>query len=349
MLKIAFILPGTTLSGGVKVVLELCNVLAKFPGIKPYLFTPHKSLNWFSDPILFPIIQKEYHQLNLEEFGVVITTFFNQREIFYKWQGKKFFHLCQGYEGDYLKEMNKEELKDEILEFYNLSYPKLTVNNFLKERLKKITKANVYTVGMGINRSIFSPSTSSKKNMVLIVGPSELEFKGVKNSLKLAALLKKDFPYLKITRISPVDTYNLEKESFPIDNFLTSISPHKMGEFYRKALLSIYLPSKEGFGLPVLESVSCKTPVLASNIPPFKEMFSKTNYPLFVPGDIANAFYFAKRLIKDKAYYKYIAQQGLKISKRYSYVKMATKFLFFCGWESLFHKGGDKSPQVRAP
>jgi glycosyltransferase involved in cell wall biosynthesis len=100
-----------------------------------------------------------------------------------------------------------------------------------------------------------------------------------------------------IVRVSPTDTRREEYKYFNIDEFWIHVPPYKMREFYDKAVLCIYMPYKEGFGLPVLEAISMGVPVIASNIPPIREICGN-DYPLF--DDEHNAFGFAVRLLSDK-------------------------------------------------
>jgi len=76
---------------------------------------------------------------------------------------------------------------------------------------------------------------------------------------------------------------NLELEGKVI--FLGYIQEEDLSSLYDQALGFIYLSFYEGFGLPLLEAYSRKIPILASNIPVFKEfMLGKA---LFVnPSDI---------------------------------------------------------------
>jgi glycosyltransferase involved in cell wall biosynthesis len=47
--------------------------------------------------------------------------------------------------------------------------------------------------------------------------------------------------------------------------FLKSIPNHELRKIYNGAIFSIYLSLYEGFGIPVLESLKCNTPVITSN------------------------------------------------------------------------------------
>lgn len=57
--------------------------------------------------------------------------------------------------------------------------------------------------------------------------------------------------------------------------YLGYVSDIKLRHLYANALALIYISSYEGFGLPPVEALACKTPVLASDIPSLHEICGK--------------------------------------------------------------------------
>ena len=55
---------------------------------------------------------------------------------------------------------------------------------------------------------------------------------------------------------------------------LENPSDKELVNLYQHALFTIYMPKYEGFGLPILESLTFKKPVIVSDIPVFRELFS---------------------------------------------------------------------------
>jgi glycosyltransferase involved in cell wall biosynthesis len=53
---------------------------------------------------------------------------------------------------------------------------------------------------------------------------------------------------------------------------LQHVDREMLGAVYRRATLLLATSEREGFGLPVAEALACGTPVLASDIPPFREV-----------------------------------------------------------------------------
>lgn len=331
-MKIVYLLPGTSLSGGVKVVLEQVIRLNQLPWIRAFVLGPGPYPTWFGRLDL-PFISQDPLDTDLSSFDLIITTFFTQTKIYQKWSHKPILHFSQGYEGDYLEDLGRPDLKGQVESFYRLGQPKITVNAFLKQKLKALGPGLVFNIGQGLDHHIFYSGPINQKELsILIVGQFELPFKGLEQSLSLARQLKQKFPALKIFRASPTNTLQIEREICPIDKYYQALSPKEMASLYRRATLTIYLPQKEGFGLPVLESLACGTPVIASDLPPFREICG-TQYPLFKTKE--QALEGASRLLNDQEFYLALRKHGLKQAKRFSYAKVMTKLLlvlFFVRW-----------------
>jgi glycosyltransferase involved in cell wall biosynthesis len=63
-----------------------------------------------------------------------------------------------------------------------------------------------------------------------------------------------------------------------------NLSREDLARLYRGAKCLVVTSDAEGFGLPVIESLSCGTQVVASDIPVFREI-GKTDIGYFIPGD----------------------------------------------------------------
>lgn len=88
-------------------------------------------------------------------------------------------------------------------------------------------------------------------------------------------------------------------------------------------LLSVF----EGFPLICVEAMSCGIPIIASRIPPHREIFEDGEYALLVqadkPGEVCAAL---KKLIEDSDLYRRLSAGGLKRSEFYSREKMVDRY-----------------------
>jgi len=97
---------------------------------------------------------------------------------------------------------------------------------------------------------------------------------------------------------------------------------HQMPLVYQAADLFVFPSLYEGFGLPILESMACGTPVVSSNAASLPEVVGKAGI-LVDPYDIdgmAGAMY---QVLSDKNLAQDLIKKGLRQSKRFSWVQTA--------------------------
>ena len=270
---------------------------------------------WWFSPKYCRVEQAPFESVHFGKYHVVILTSPDQIEVYRRWSGKvTLVHLCQGYEIEYLSDLGLEHLKEEIEDFYRLNCTRLVINRYLKERLESACKARVVNIGQplpfGYPRAPLGIKNKLKK--VLVVGNYLYPFKGVGDALSVAWHLK-NLRGFQIVRLSPHNTLGLER-GFSIDTFLT-VPPWDMPSIYRNAFLTVYMPYRDGFGLPVLESMACGTPVIARDIPPIRETCGNS-YPLF--SSVGEALRFAIRLCEDHKLYEELVDVGYSRLKKFN-------------------------------
>jgi glycosyltransferase involved in cell wall biosynthesis len=82
--------------------------------------------------------------------------------------------------------------------------------------------------------------------------------------------------------------------------FYENVSDQELAKLYKNAI-ALVLPSlMEGFGLPILEAMANKCPILASNIPSFKELCEK-NAIFFDPENLDSIIQKLKYVYKNKS------------------------------------------------
>jgi len=69
-----------------------------------------------------------------------------------------------------------------------------------------------------------------------------------------------------------IDEASLERDSI---HLLGYVDDDDLPPLYGGACGFVYLSLYEGFGLPILEAMACGCPVLASDIPVFRELFAE--------------------------------------------------------------------------
>ncbi len=112
--------------------------------------------------------------------------------------------------------------------------------------------------------------------------------------------------------------------------FLGNVAVDDLVKLYSGALALVYPSLYEGFGLPILESFSCKTPVVTSNSGSLAELGKKGAF-LVDPYSVDSIAEGILSVIKDRE--KWV-KKGVNIVKKYSWEKTAEKTLKV--YKSLF-------------
>lgn len=126
------------------------------------------------------------------------------------------------------------------------------------------------------------------------------------------------------------DGLNLFKyvESLNIDDIIFTgyIEDSVLPTLYSGATAFVYPSYYEGFGLPPLEAMSCKTPVITSNVTSIPEV-TKDSSILIEPSDILNLSSSIFEIVENESLRLDIAEKGYKRSLQFSWRQTANKTL----------------------
>lgn len=93
-------------------------------------------------------------------------------------------------------------------------------------------------------------------------------------------------------------------------------------KYYAGAAIMLYLSFFEGFGLPVLEAMSCGTPVICPNTSCFPEIVEDLDV-MVSPTDVKGTEEKILKIIKDRAYADKLAEDCYKKSQKYNWADSA--------------------------
>lgn len=112
----------------------------------------------------------------------------------------------------------------------------------------------------------------------------------------------------------------LAKELGIVDDLVFIGTPNnvELAEFYRGAVGTVYISLYEGFGLPLIESMACGTPIIASNIGAVSETAGDDALLVnpFDVDEIAEAF---RTIFEQNETYWDFVERGLKRSQTFSW------------------------------
>ncbi|MBL8078590.1 MAG: glycosyltransferase family 4 protein [Anaerolineales bacterium] len=208
----------------------------------------------------------------------------------------------------------------------------ITVSNFSRERLKKhlgIPDKKIHMIYNGVGKP-FEPQTQdviNKTRSKYKLGKPYFLFAGRNEPRKNLTTLIQAWEGLN-SKTHDLFIAGMEGNIFaPISSHARSVT--YIPDEYLPALYSgataFILPSfYEGFGLPALEAMACSTPVIASDIPAFREIFKDA--ALFAkPHDASEITNVMQNIIDDPSLANTVRERGLQLVKKYSWDEAALK------------------------
>jgi glycosyltransferase involved in cell wall biosynthesis len=274
MLRIAYLLESTELSGGVKVVLQQAEALAR-RGHRVTVVSPTAPPGWFRLSRARFERSSFRESVELARADVRVATFWTTVAPALEDPRGAVFHLCQGYEGSFSFYADRRK---EIEDAYRLPARKLAVSHSLAAKLDVLGFGPARNVGQVFDASGFFPGPDLKPPpdeapVLVLVGPYEADVKGIGIALEGLRLWRERGEVFRLVRVSTRAIPEEEKAIGLTDEFHHRLSPDRMPFAYRAADLFLG-PARpeEGFGLPVLEALACGIPSLLSDTPGHREI-----------------------------------------------------------------------------
>jgi len=183
-------------------------------------------------------------------------------------------------------------------------------------------------------RLLHSESNTLPQPYILAVGSCDTR-KNYQTVIQAYSQLPEDRPALVLTGPGGSDRKKILTQ-IRAANLSDSIlwrqpgSSQELAQLYRGARFSVYLSRYEGFGLPVLESIACGTPVLAAHGSSLEE--AGGNAAVYVPATDTEAAALAmRRLLYDDAFHQSVARNCLPWSARFSSRALAQNWIELYG------------------
>jgi len=107
-------------------------------------------------------------------------------------------------------------------------------------------------------------------------------------------------------------------------NFVGFVPDEELVAIYQQAEAFVFPSLVEGFGLPGLEAMACGLPVLASDIPVFREVY-RNGALYFNPFSVDDLVEKIKKIIEDRSLRESLGLKAKKLVYLYSWEKMAKK------------------------
>jgi glycosyltransferase involved in cell wall biosynthesis len=215
--------------------------------------------------------------------------------------------------------------KKDILEFFDVSSDKIKVIYLgVDERFKPIKNGEdleFIKKKYGLNKKyFFSLGQVPRKNIKRLIKTFNI-FKYKEDFLLVIGGVGNDGVWVKEYR-ELVDRMNLEDKV----KFIGYIPDEDLPLLYNASKCFVFPSLYEGFGIPILEAMRCKIPVITSNVSALPEIGGEA--ALYVnPYDERDIAKTMEKIVEDEELRFSLIQKGLKRAKEFSWEKMARETL----------------------
>jgi glycosyltransferase involved in cell wall biosynthesis len=150
--------------------------------------------------------------------------------------------------------------------------------NFVKEDIIqnfRISQDKIFVIYEGFDRKIEGTGENEYGNYFLYVG-NAYPHKNLEKMIEAFRIFSKRNENFKLILVGKNDYFYKRLKNKINENtvlFLHDVSDSKLYNLYKNAVSLVDPSLIEGFGLPVLEAISVRCPVIASDIPTFREIY----------------------------------------------------------------------------
>lgn len=210
-----------------------------------------------------------------------------------------------------------ESTKKDVHKQLGIANEKIDVTLLATNKIFKPTKSKQILKKYNLNKDyiLFVGTLEPRKNITnLIKAFSKVVEKNPYERLLIVG--RKGWKYEQIFEL--VKTKNLENKI----TFLESVKTNELPAIYSQAKMFVYPSLYEGFGLPPLEAMSCKCPVITSNNSSLPEVVENAAI-LINPNNTIQLQKAMESLISNKRLRTKLIKAGLKQSKKFSWKETA--------------------------
>jgi len=214
--------------------------------------------------------------------------------------------------------VNSEFMRNNVVSWYRLNRDKVVV------------------IPNGVNLKMF---TESNDRVVLEGDPSLLyvghlsRLKGVDILFRAVSKLSSDLPNMKLHLVGNgnIPSFAALSKKEGIEKYVIFhnwVNPSKIPSYYKSADICIFPSRHEGFGIVILEAMASGIPVIASDIPSFREIVSnEIDGRLFKSEDVDSLSKEIIALYQDPYLRKELTHNALEKVTKYSWEKIAEKYI----------------------
>ncbi|UTX51375.1 glycosyltransferase family 4 protein [Candidatus Saccharibacteria bacterium TM7i] len=208
----------------------------------------------------------------------------------------------------------------------------IAVSDFTRQEIKNLTSVDDKKISVIYEASDVDTTTPKKiplpfKKYILYVG-QQSDYKNIKRLGDAHQLLKAKYPNLGLVLAGKKNAAALTNEEYFATqkykdiHFTDFIPDTQLSWLYTNAEVYVFPSLMEGFGLPGLEAMSHKLPVISSDATCLPEVYGKAAH-YFTPTDTSDIARAIDDVLSDETLRNHLIKEGQKQLKKYSWYKMA--------------------------
>lgn len=333
-LKVTYVLPTLTISGGVMSVVQLVNELillgveARIVALREY----PEIYNWrfLTQPIIFKS-EKELLN-NFPESDVVVATQWSTAswvaEIVQAGRGGVGVYFLQDYESWFFPATDQSS-RAKVLATYQLIPHRIVMSDWLKGMLEK-DGYTTFKIHLGMDLGIFYPRQvqDKQRQIVMAMARPRTFWRGFTSIIEGLRRVKESLPGVEIVLFGD----DLSKQGIPFsyrdEGIITN--QNKLAELYSAA--DVYLDGSDfqGFGRPALEAMACGAACVLTGVGGVTEYARDEENCLLVPPKNPEAFAQAiLKILQNKDVRTRLVKGGLETVKDYCHKREARETLSY--------------------
>jgi len=209
-----------------------------------------------------------------------------------------------------------------------------STKNDLLEMFPRLAEDKIKVIYQGVSSKFRAATDEEMKaykkkrglsNYLLFVG-NRKPHKNLSRLIEAYAGLIEEMPGLQLViagqRFAPTDEVDLLKKKYQLANLLefSDLTDAELPYLYSGAEALVFPSLYEGFGLPVLEAMSCNTPVILSGTSSLPEVAGAAGV-YFNPYDIEEIGTQIYNVLKDASLKENLKQRGIEQARKFTWAK----------------------------
>lgn len=310
-MKIAYLIPGTGISGGIAVICQHVNRLSAMGhDVCMVIQSGQLEIDWFPNQKVRVIPIEEYPQ----DTDILVATGWTTSFVAAKLPARQKFYFVQSDETRFHPPEDPYRYLTALSYLFDFNY--FTEAHWIREWLMDNFGHIAEVIPNGLDETIWHPAQplapKGNRLRVLLEGAIDLPYKGMEDAFNVI----KDLD----VEVWCVSSYGTPKPEWKCDRFFTEYPMSEMHRIYSSCDILLKMSRVEGFFGPPMEMMACGGAVVVGKVTGYDEYIVDEYNALVVnTGDIPAAGSAILRLINDPELRKTLIENGKKTAAEWKW------------------------------